>query len=96
MFIICDSQDLICYSRTIRRHSCPMHNRVRKKLIFLMTALFFTPVILCRVKNYRGSLSMQILGNAKLFPGNIKSYMHLTNSMLSDRSNFDDHIFYHI
>jgi len=41
--VSCDSQDLICYSRTIRRHSCPIHNRVRQKLIFLMTALFFHP-----------------------------------------------------
>ena len=44
-----------------------MHNRVRKKLIFLMTALSFTPVILCRIKNYRGSLNMQILGTQNFF-----------------------------
>ena len=41
--LTCDSQDLICYSRTIRRPTCQIHNRAHQKLIFIMTVLFFRP-----------------------------------------------------
>jgi len=40
----CDRQDLICYARATRRHTCQIRHRVYQKPRLLMTTVYFLPL----------------------------------------------------